>query len=316
MLVVVIFLLNTRYPFNTHEVGPWSVGFSISSQPLKNISIGRDDVITYEYIDSLTPDKTFYIADPFFIKERDTFFLFVEQKGISNANIALLTSPNGQNFQYKGIVLDEGFHLSYPQVFKYREEFYMLPETKGAKQVLLYKATNFPYEWSIHDTLIRNKSLKDPSILLTEKYNLIVAADDDLKQYFFTADSLDGEWSEKNNYKTKWGNETRPGGRFFRYDDSWYLPVQNRSKGYGTGISLYKLKTGDDNYSLERTHPLFLGPQETKWFNRGMHHLDLQNIDDQFYMAYDGDRNLNGEKEFQYKRSLKLTLLDIYNFFQ
>ena len=315
-LSAVIIFLNYKYPFFISEGGRWSVGFSNTSASLKDFSVNSNNVITYEFIDSITTEKNFYIADPFFIKERDTFFLFVEQKGKSNANIALLTSQDGKDFYYKGIVLDEDFHLSYPQVFKYRGEFFMLPETKGANQVLLYKAENFPYNWKIKDTLLRNMSLKDPTLLLSEEINLIVAANDNLKQYFFTSDSLEGDWTEVKNYKSKWGNETRPGGRFFRYNNAWYLPVQNRSQGYGSGISLYKLNTEGGEISLDKSYNMFLGPKEIKWFERGMHHLDLQLLDNRFYMAYDGDRILSNKKKFQFKRSLKLAFFDFYNMFQ
>src|SRR5690606_5950809 len=130
------------------------------------------------------------------IREKDTFYLFVEIKGEGNADIALLTSSNGLDYSYKGIVLDEVFHLSYPQVFKLKDEFYMLPETAGSNNILLYKAEIFPYNWKVIDTLLKDIELKDPSLLLSEELNLIVGVDDNLKQYIFTADSLKGKWIE------------------------------------------------------------------------------------------------------------------------
>jgi hypothetical protein len=159
-------------------------------------------------------------------------------------------------------------------------------------------------------------NLKDPSILLDKKLNLIVAVDDNLEQYMFTADSLFGTWSEAKNYKRKWGNETRPGGRFFEIDNQWYLPVQNRVRGYGTGISLYRLGLNQNKLALEPAISMFLKPQkEIKWFSRGMHHLDIQQVDNHFYMVYDGDRHLNNEMEFQYKRTIKFNFTDLYNYF-
>ncbi|MFN4762844.1 hypothetical protein ACKGJN_06960 [Gillisia sp. Q332] len=61
---------------------------------------------------------------------------------------------------------------------------------------------------------------------------------------------------------------------------------------------------------------MYLGPQqEIQWFNRGMHHLDIQELDNGYYFVYDGDRNYD-EREFQYKRTIKFNLLDIYNYFR
>ncbi len=315
--IIVLIIFNYRYPFFTSSVGNWSVGFGKMEQVFPKSELDLNNVITYEYINSIVPGSIDYIADPFFIKESDTYYLFVELKGEENANIALLTSLDGQDYEYKGIVLDEPFHLSYPQVFKHKGEYYMLPEASGSNHVLLYKAENFPYEWGISDTLIKNIGLKDPSLLLSEDLNLIVAVDDDLKQYMFTADSLNGSWTEAKNYKQRWGNETRPGGRFFKVDNNWYLPLQNRSLGYGTGISLYKLGTENDRLEFKLAEKMYLGAQqEIEWFNRGMHHLDIQKNGDDYYMVYDGDRNLNGDNSFQYKRTIKFNLIDIYNYFK
>ena len=313
--IAALWIFHARYPFVTPAVGPWSVGFQKSLNPLGEENLTPANIVTYKFIDSLVPEPIDYIADPFFIKEKDTFYLFVEIKGKGNANIALLTSHDGIKYDYQGIVLDEPFHLSYPQVFNHKGEFFMLPETKGSNNVLLYKASNFPYSWSISDTLIKDMGLKDPSLLLSEDLNLIVAVDDATKQYMFTADSLTGEWKEMKNYRRDWGNETRPGGRFFKVDNTWYLPLQNMSAGYGTGISLYMLKSKGENLDLVLKEKLFLGPQpEIKWFNRGMHHLDIQKIEGGYYMFYDGDRHLNDRREWQFKRTLKLSWIDFYNF--
>lgn len=315
LFIVILLIINYRYPLYTPKVGPWSVGFQYSDTILESDSISPLNIITYRYVDSIAKRKVHYVADPFFVHSKNLFYLFVEEKGDDNANIALFISKDGKNYDYKGVVLDEDFHLSYPQVFQYKNDFYMLPETKGANNVILYKAVKFPFSWVISDTLVHNKSLKDPSILISKNRNLIVTADDDLHQVIFEADSLHGEWKVLKSYE-KWGNETRPGGRFFEVDGDWYLPVQNRSLGYGTGISIYKLQNTEEVKFIKNKH-LFLSPKKTiPWFNRGMHHLDIQKVGNKTYMVYDGDHNPTWEKEFQYKRSLKLMLTDIYNWFK
>ncbi len=315
--ILILIIFNYRYPFISPNGGPWSVGFTASSNIFPAVKVNMENIITHKYIDSLIPEAIDYIADPFYIKEGGVFYIFVELKGEGNADIALLTSTDGENYRYNGIVLDEDFHLSYPQVFKHQEEFYMIPETSGSNQVLLYRAENFPYGWRISDTLIKNRSLKDPSLLISEDLNLIVAVDDDLKQYMFTADSLNGNWMEAKNYEQRWGNETRPGGRFFKVDNIWYLPLQNRTMGYGTGISIYKLEIENDRLELGLAEKMYLGSQqEIEWFNRGMHHLDIQKNGDEYYMVYDGNRKLNGDNSFQYKQTIKFNLIDTYNYFK
>jgi len=315
--LIILLIFNYRYPFITPAVGNWSVGYMQTQKLFPIPNLDEKNIFSYKEIDALIPEDINYIADPFFIQDSSKFYLFTELKGRGNANIVLFSSEDGNNYQYQEIVLDEDFHLSYPQVFKYKHEYYMLPETKGSGNVLLYKARKFPLEWEVEDTLLHNTGIKDPSILLSEELNLIVGVNDNLEQLFFTADSLDGKWKEHPNYKSKWGNESRPGGRFFKLDEEWYLPVQNRTLGYGTGISIHKLKNNSGQLELTLAHKMYLGPQpEIPWFNRGMHHLDVQSNEKGYYMVYDGDRNTSGEKAFQYKRTLKFNFVDLYNLFQ
>jgi hypothetical protein len=317
VLLLIILIMNYRYPFMVSLGGHWSVGYQTASQ-ISGLKIIPLNIITHQQVNSSTTEEISYIADPFFIRDQDTFYLFTEIKGKDNANIALFTSEDGVDYNYKGIVLDETFHLSYPQVFRHEEDFYMLPETKGANQVLLYKAEKFPYSWKVEDTLIKDRALKDASILLSDDLNLIVAVDDKLKQIMFTADSLTGKWEAVKEFEPRWGNESRPGGRFVSVDEVWYLPLQNHAEGYGTGISLYKLLITPETYKFELADKLLLKPQEeVKWFERGMHHLDVQQMPEGgFYMVYDGDRCTNGERTLQWKRAVKWNLVDLYNFLQ
>lgn len=46
-------------------------------------------------------------------------------------------------------VLNENFHLSYPNVFEYDGSIYMLPETFESNQLRLYKCVSFPYKWEL-----------------------------------------------------------------------------------------------------------------------------------------------------------------------
>ena len=316
-VVLILFTLNDAFPFVNPVVGKWSVGYSFRDSVLKKPNFVPGNIITYPEIDSILGKEGHYIADPFFIKEKDTFYLFVELKGEREADIALFTSPDGLDYKYKGIVLDESFHLSFPQVFRHKNEFYMLPETSQTENVILYKASNFPYSWKKTDTLIKNRKLKDPAILLSEGLNLIVSVDDHMQQFMFTADSLNGTWKEAENYNGSLGNETRPGGRFFELNGNYYLPVQDRKYGYGSAISIFKIVNENDRLELIREKKEYLDPQRNiKWFNRGMHQLDIQKLDNRYYMVYDGDYNKTGETYFQFKRTVKFIYSDIYNLFR
>ena len=308
-------IFHFRYPFWVNSDEAWSIGFSVSQDPLKNLDLDKSGVVSYKFIDSVNRQMTRFIADPFIVIEEDMFYLFFEHQGDGNADIGLLQSQDGKNYDYCGIVLDEPFHLSFPQVFCHQGEYYMLPETKQANNVLLYKANNFPFKWNIVDTLIQGRKLEDPAILLSDNFNLISGSEiDSMTQYFFTSDSLHGKWKEHPNYVQRRGNETRAGGSFLNIKEEWYLPLQNNSKGYGSGISLYKLSIGK-KLELEEVSNMYLGPAPSiPWFANGMHHLDIKKVEDEYYFVYDGKMKRSNRKSYNYKASLKYNFHDLKNF--
>jgi hypothetical protein len=312
LFVCLILFLNTRIPFYRNISGPWSLGYGFSKEYPDSISVSKNKIYSFENL-NIDNDSTQFMADPFFVKEKDTFYIFFEHKikNIHPAKIGLLTSKDGYNYNYKGTVLKEKFHLSYPQVFKYKNEYYMIPETQSAENVLLYKAEKFPYDWKICDTLIANIKLKDPSIFLSDTLNIIAGSDANLTMQLYTSNSLFGDWKLHKNPNPLMGSESRPGGRFYNAKDGLILPVQNSSHGYGYGISLYKFKFNKSNYEVEKIKNLFLKRQKNiPEFNAGMHQLDIQDVDGQLYYVYDGNSLKNNDTQLNIKAVLKMNFLD------
>ena len=313
--IIIVLFINYRIPFFQQHGGGWSVGYGESSGYPKSINVEENAIYSIEDLKKQN-DSTVFLADPFFVKEKDTFYLFFEHKKTkSNADVGLLTSTDGKNYTYRGTVLTQKFHLSYPQVFKYKNEFYMLPESKQANSVLLYKAHHFPFDWRICDTLISNVRLKDPSIYVSDTLNIMVTSDDKLNMYVYQADSLFGKWKLHKKPIVIMGSEARPGGRFFADKKGLILPVQNCTNGYGYGLSLYRLSFKDGSYSTKKIAPFFLKAQsEIKEFNAGMHHLDIQQLDaNHFYYVYDGNRLDSDSKKMNIWGPIKLTFIDFKN---
>ena len=75
---------------------------------------------------------------------------------------------------------------------------------------------------------------------MSDSLNFLVTVDDEMWGHVYRSSSLFGNWIKQENH-VRWGNETRPGGRIFNVDNDLFIPFQNYSKGYGTGISLYKI---------------------------------------------------------------------------
>jgi hypothetical protein len=314
-VMAVLTVVNYRTPFLRQDGGGWSVGYGSSTSYPDKMEIDRDAVYSIEKL-KVQSDSTVFLADPFFVKEKDTFYVFFEHKKTkSNADIGLLTSVDGSNYQYRGTVLSQEFHLSYPQVFKYRNEFYMVPESKQANAVLLYKAHRFPFDWRVCDTLISNVQLVDPSIYLSDSLNIMVATDYAKNMYVYEADSLLGKWKLHKKPIALIGTESRAGGRFFADKKGLILPVQDFSNGYGYGISLYRFSFKNGSYTIKREKPLFLVANDNiKEFNAGMHQLDIQRLDaTHYYYVYDGNRLVSNSKTLNIWGPLKWNYLDFKN---
>lgn len=315
--VIALLFIHYRTPFWLPQKGAWSIGYGSIAKIPGRFEAEKYAVYSKDDLNKIT-SHTIFLADPFFIKEKDSFYIFFEHsttKPDRGAEVGLMVSPDGNNYEYKGTVLEQPFHLSYPQVFKYRNEFYMLPETKQAGHILLYKAINFPYSWQICDTLIKDVKLVDPSIYLSDTLNILVVTDSqDQTMYLYQADSLFGEWKAHSKPVVLLGTESRAGGRFFVKDDKIMLPVQNASEGYGTGVSFYSVMMDKTNIKLVKEQHLVLKPSATiKYFGAGMHHIDIQKVDGGYYFVYDGNEIKSQNKTFGWKAPLKYTLYDLCN---
>jgi len=123
-------------------------------------------IMSAEKITDVSAD---FVADPFVIEHNGTWFMFFEVllRETYEGDIGLATSIDGLNWEYVGIVLDEHFHLSYPNVFKLRDEFYMIPESNRAESIRLYKAESFPSKWSFQHSLVTGRFV-DPTIFYYE----------------------------------------------------------------------------------------------------------------------------------------------------
>ncbi len=314
---MILLLMNYRTPFFKREKGGWSVGYGYSKSIEDSKNISNNKVFSIEELKKFS-DSTNFLADPFYIKEKDTFYLFFEhQKSKPKAEIGLMVSTDGINYKYKGTVLKENFHLSYPQVFKYKNEFYMLPETQGANNVLLYKAEKFPHNWKVCDTLLKNIKLKDPTIFLSDSLNVLLGSDINMTLFMYNSKSLKDNWELNKKSIVMRGTESRCGGRIIPQKDGLIIPIQNSTHGYGYGLSLYNLKFKGNDYSINKfKHLHFNANENIKEFSGGMHHLDLQKLGDEYYAVYDGNTALeNGQLTFNIKGPLKWNYIDLMNWF-
>lgn len=315
-VVIILLIFNFRYSFYPTRGTGWSIGYQEISSPLTKFDLQPFKILNSTWLNRLTSQNTRFLADPFIIYEDNEYFIFFEHQAEGNANIALLKSGDGKNFEYMGEVLEEDFHLSFPQVFKFNGHFYMLPETKQSGNVLLYIAENFPFNWKVYDTLIKNVALQDPAILISDSSYLISGRSENLTQYVYTADSLHGKWSQDARFKLRKGDETRAAGNFFTVEGRWFIPFQKNNNGYGSGVSLYEIIIEKEKIRFNRTIDSYLDKSDIiESFNKGMHHFSVTCVASNYFCVFDGDKlDLSKPKTANWKASVKYNYYDIIDF--
>ncbi|MFJ7728157.1 hypothetical protein ACIQXV_18670 [Neobacillus sp. NPDC097160] len=276
-------------------VGIWSISVFnsqtlISKYPDKN-KIGRPSLQASDISDVHAE----FIADPFIISHQSLFFMFFEilDKTSGKGIIGLATSINGENWNYDRAVLKENYHLSYPYVFKYGDDFYMIPESSEANKVLLYKAKNFPYEWSVVNELIEGNYVDSSIFQYNNKWWMFAGKSG--KLHLFFSDTLERNWVEHpksplitNNYSI-----TRPGGRVIVEENAIYRYTQDGQPSYGSAVRVFRITVlSEREYEEEEMDLILKGSKKVNDWNRdGMHSIDqLKVAENNWLIAVDGHK--------------------------
>ena len=199
----------------------------------------------------LPDDGQRYYADPFPFERDGRHYLFVEEyPHASGKGIISVAEFEGQERRPSTPrpVLEEPFHLSYPQVFAHGGEIWMLPEGGAGRQLVLYRAASFPDRWVRHAVLVEDRELFDATLLEHGGRFWILAAERDGMGsssdmlVAFHAERLDGPWlPHKANPILIDRRAARPGGAFVKVGRRIVRPVQDGTRGYGGGLGLSDL---------------------------------------------------------------------------
>ena len=231
---------------------------------------------------SVLPDdgERFY-ADPFVIEDRGRHFLFVEEFPYERGRGVISVAELGDDgtFGRPGIVIEEPHHLSYPQVFAQDGEIFMIPESSAAREVVLYRALQFPDRWVREAVLIHGRDFNDATLLAsggrfwllgTERFGHGSASD---TMTVYSSDDLRGPWEpHRLNPITIDRSAARPGGAFIHRDGRVILPVQDGTEAYGGGLGLMDLVRLDED-DVVFAPPRPIGPGDA-WMRAGIHTLN------------------------------------------
>lgn len=239
------------------------------------------------------------MADPFIVKEGDTFYMFYEANVPSPAHVEIVysTSPDGITWTYqKSVLKDLGTPLSfsYPVVFKVSGSWYMLP-CKGDNSVVLYRAVNFPDVWQqLCVLMVVNYHASDPTLIQWGDYwYLFIGDTTNINLRLYYSDRMyGGTWTEHPSsplYAADGARNTRPGGRPIIRASAIDIPLQDSVIIYGNKVRIYRItELTPTSYTASEleTSPLIEG-DGSGWNTLGMHTLDRVNSDLSIVDGYD-----------------------------
>lgn len=274
----------------------WSIGIYKGTSPLE-FSAHPDAMNPVLTAADVTDVPAQFVADPFMVREKDEWYLFMEVKNgtTHQGDIGVATSKDGHVWKYEQIVLNEGFHLSYPQVFKWQNNFYMIPESQEAQSVRLYKATVFPTSWTLQKVILSGRDFVDPSIVrFNGRWWLFVSTTRNETLYLYSSDDLTGPWKEHPRSPIVVDNPriARPGGRVTIWGNKLIRFTQDNTAEYGRQLHAFEITTltVEDYAEIECKGAHVPAPVAIGWNSKRMHHIDPHFLKQGDWLAcVDGD---------------------------
>jgi len=268
------------------KLNEWAIGIYIGSDPW---DLTSPDIIDFNPVLTamdIKDRKARFIADPFMIIDDGSWFMFFEvmDSKTNQGDIGLAVSKDGFEWEYKQIVLDEPFHLSYPYVFKWNNKYYMIPESGQVFAVRLYEAIEFPVKWKFVKNIIEGSRYVDSSILYYNDFWWLFTSEpsNDILRVFF-ARSIDGMWKEHALKPVKKGdpNGSRQGGRIILYNDRMIRFALDDYPTYENKIRIFEILklTVNEYKEKELEENIFLVTKKENWNKDGYHHVDPHQID-------------------------------------
>jgi hypothetical protein len=230
---------------------------------------------------AVTDVKAGSTADPFLLYRDGMWHLFFEvwNTDSGRGEIAYAESEDGLVWSYRQVVLREAFHVSYPHVFEWNGTTFMVPESRQANGVRLYRADPFPYRWTFVSELMRGQ-YADPTVTRQAGrwWMFMQRGLDEL--CLASSEHLETGWEAHPASPVVAGNRrrTRPGGRVVRDGERLLRFAQDGLPDYGCSLRAFEILEMTTHRYAERevaASPI-LRASGAGWNGMGMHHLDAR----------------------------------------
>lgn len=218
---------------------PW---FVLIPQKQKPLDLAQPRIESH--VTLVAPGRNYW-ADPFPLLDGEQKYLFVEEflDGSCKGVISCLELQGTQAAKHHGIVLEEPFHLSYPQVFRWEGKWRMTVESCEADRVSVYETDAFPGGWKRVADLIQGRLCVDPTLHHHQGHwylfgNVSESGGNPSDELFlFVADQLEGPYrAHPANPIVTDVRRARPAGRLFLDGERLIRPAQCCAPIYGSAV--------------------------------------------------------------------------------
>jgi len=272
--------IKIAYNHFTQGTHGWSIGIYEGTSPFKLTSPKdiSNPVLTAK---DVTDINASFVSDPFMLLKDEKYFMFFEVLNRKNnqGDIGYAESKDGKHWNYKKIIIDEDFHLSYPYVFEWNNNYYLIPESNEDFSVRLYKAVSFPEKWEYIGNILSGNRCVDPSIFhYKDKWWMFVATGkNNILNLYYSKNLLKGWVAHPMNPIVKFNkNISRSGGRVVAYNNKIYRLTQDDDPSYGNQVFAFEITELTEKTYTEKIISKI--PIVTKsgsgWNATGMHTVD------------------------------------------
>ena len=268
----------------------WSIGIYTGSSPFE-LSAPANVSNPVLAADDVTDVDAALLAHPFIIKTGSVYYMFftVKDKLKKHGSVGLAESSNGMDWEYRQIVIDEPYDLSYPFIFKWQNEYYMTPEAHTETSVRLYRASDFPVKWTYEKDLVSGDHFISTSIVsYKEMWWMFVGRLGNETLRLFYASDLTGRWTEhpRSPVIEKDLNTARPGGRPIVIDGTLYRMGQDCYPTYGNQVRAFEITDiSTTTYKEEMIEVPIIKATSAGWNADAAHHVDLHQIRKNLWIA-------------------------------
>lgn len=310
--------MRARFVDLLHDTGHFLHGINTTS-PVKNNYISAEsipDVLhcikemntrqpVLDYKDITDFGRANFVADPFLYSCDDDLHLLFEvynRDRTPTASIGHAVSKDeGKNWEYDRIVFEIDRHVSFPYVFEYDSDIYFIPDLSNSNgqvsPVNLYRFHNFPSQYELVSEIINSGNNHMDTVVFQHNgiwWAISGSGSNDQIRIYYSDELTEGEWNPHPDNPVVQNRRSagRPGGRPIVRDGSIIVFYQDCTDAYGSGLKAYEIKELTPTSYKDRPifdSPILAGKRGLGWNSGRMHHLDVQIIDDQIFIAFDGD---------------------------